>query len=96
MIDSTRHRGLREWLEKGRWARIAPDLRKRLVVRLSALQAARTLVELNQPGFDFHPLAGTNPRRYSIHVNGNWCLTFGFENGKVMRLDLEDYHGKRA
>lgn len=81
---------------EGSGARIAPDLRKRLVVHLSALQAERTLVELNQPGFDFHPFAGTNPRRYSIHVNSNWCLTFEFESGKVMRLDLKDSHGKRA
>jgi toxin HigB-1 len=26
-------------------------------------------------GFDFHALRGT-PRRYSIHVNGPWGITF--------------------
>lgn len=92
MIESVRHKGLRELLEKGRSAKVAPDLLKRLMPRLAALRAARTLAELNQPGFDFHPLVGAEPQRYSIHVNGNWCLTFEFDNGQVLRLNLEDYH----
>lgn len=96
MIESVRHKGLRELLEKGRSAKVAPDMLKRLMLRLAALRAARMTEELNQPGFDFHPLKGTDPPRYSIHVNGNWCLTFEFEDGVVRRLDLEDYHGKRA
>ncbi len=96
MIESTRHKGLSEFLEKGRSGKVAPDLHKRLRPRLAALDSAKVLAELNQPGFSFHPLSGTKPQRYSIHVNGNWCLTFEWENGKVTRLDLEDYHGKKA
>ncbi|MEQ1516395.1 MAG: type II toxin-antitoxin system RelE/ParE family toxin [Usitatibacteraceae bacterium] len=30
--------------------------------------------------------------RWSIWVNGNWRLTFGFENGNAYVLDYEDYH----
>ena len=43
------------------------------------------------PGFDFHPLKG-KPQRYSIHVNGPWCLTFEFEGGDCLRTDFEQYH----
>jgi proteic killer suppression protein len=92
VIESVRHKGLKEFLEKGRSGKVAPDLIKRLRPRLAALDGAKSMAELNQPGFDFHPLSGTKPPRHSIHVNGNWCLTFERKNGKMMRLDLEDYH----
>jgi proteic killer suppression protein len=60
-------------------------------VRLAALDSARDLSDLNQPGFDFHPLRGL-PRRYTMHVNGPWCLTFEWEAGDAHRVDLEQYH----
>jgi proteic killer suppression protein len=43
------------------------------------------------PGFAFHPLKG-KPQRYSIHVNGPWTLTFGWESGEATDVDLEQYH----
>jgi len=55
------------------------------------LEAAKTLEGLNQPGFDFHPLHGM-PIRYSIHVNGPWCITFEWIDGRALKVDLEQYH----
>ena len=46
-----------------------PDLHRRILMRLDAIDKAASLAALS-PGFDFHPLRGTVPRRYSIHVNG--------------------------
>jgi proteic killer suppression protein len=91
MIESFRHRGLKELFETGKAAEIAPALRKRIIVRLDAMDAASDLRHLNKPGFDFHPLQG-KPQRYSIHVNGPWCITFEWEDGKAKRVDLENYH----
>lgn len=91
MIESFRHRGLKELFETGKTAQVRPDLRRRALVRLDALDAARTLDALRQPGFDFHPLHG-RPRCYSIHINGPWCITFEWEDGKALRVDLEQYH----
>jgi toxin HigB-1 len=61
-------------------------------VRLDAIDKAARLEALNQPGFDFHPLRGARPRRYSIHVNGPWCITFEWHEGRALRVDLEQYH----
>jgi len=36
---------------------------------------------MNVTGFDFHALGGFVPTRYTVHVNGPWCITFEFENG---------------
>lgn len=47
---------------------------------------------MNLPGFDFHALKGFEPVRYSVHVNGPWCITFEFHYGDAFRIDLEQYH----
>jgi proteic killer suppression protein len=91
VIDNFRHRGLKELFETGRSRRVAADLQRRIIHRLDALEAAERLESLNQPGFDFHPLHG-KPQRYSIHVNGPWCITFEWENARAQPVDLEQYH----
>ena len=55
------------------------------------MHAAEKLSELYVPGFDFHVLKG-KPKRYSIHVNGPWCITFEWVDGDIYRVDLEQYH----
>jgi toxin HigB-1 len=92
VIESFRHRGLRELFETGKTRRVAPDLQRRAKLRLDALEAAKTLDDLRKPGFDFHALQGAVPQRYTIHINGPWCITFEFENGSAKRVDLEQYH----
>lgn len=91
VIGSFRHKGLAELFERGRSRRVNPGLHARCVRRLDVLDQAESLLELNLPGFDFHPLHG-RPQRYSIHVNGPWCITFEWENGEANRIDLEQYH----
>jgi proteic killer suppression protein len=48
--------------------------------------------EMNVPDFDFHSLQGFNPKRYSVRVNGPWCITFEFEDGEACRVEFEQYH----
>jgi proteic killer suppression protein len=45
--------------------------------------------EMNVPSFNFHPLRGFKPTRYSVHVNGP---SFDFEDGDACRVDFEQYH----
>ena len=52
---------------------------------------ATRLEDLNVPGFDFHALRG-KPQRYSLHVNGPWCITFEWDAGEAVRVDIEQYH----
>ena len=47
---------------------------------------------MNVPGFDFHALGGFKPTRYSVHVNGPWCITFEFNGENAARVDFEQYH----
>ncbi len=59
---------------------------------LDALNAATKPSHLDVPGFNFHRLRGLRPMRYSIHVNGPWCITFEFRDGEAYRVNLEQYH----
>jgi len=91
MIKSFRHKGLAELFERGRSRKVRQDLQLRALRRLDALDQADSLSDLNIPGFDFHALQG-RPKRYSIHVNGPWCITFQWRDGDALKIDLEQYH----
>ncbi len=91
MIRSFRRRALAAFWTRGDAARIRPDLVARLRRRLDALNAATRPEDLNLPGFDFHKLRG-RPVRYSLHINGPWCVTFEWEGEDATRVDLEQYH----
>jgi proteic killer suppression protein len=91
MIVSFRHKGLKDLFRKGSGAHVPPELKERCKRRLDALDSAIALENLNLPGFDLHPLH-TTPVRHSIHVNGSWCVTFRWENGAALKVDLEQYH----
>ncbi|NQV47439.1 MAG: type II toxin-antitoxin system RelE/ParE family toxin [Rhodospirillaceae bacterium] len=90
MIKGFRHRGLKELFRKGSSRRVSPDLQRKALRILDALEASTRPEDMNVPGFDFHSLKG-NPKRWSCHVNGNWCITFEWDDDPI-RVNLEDYH----
>jgi len=91
MIKSFKHKGLKTLFMTGRSAKVRHDLQNRALRRLDVMDAASALDELNIPGFDFHGLEG-KPKRYSIHINGPYCLTFEWVDGDIYRVDMENYH----
>jgi len=91
VIKSFRSKGLNDLFDTGKSGKIGADLVKRALVRLDALHHAESLRDLDVPGFQTHPLKGFNPTRYSIHVNGPWCITFEWSEGAKL-VDLEQYH----
>jgi len=92
MITTFRHKGLRKYFESGSLAGIQPAHANRLKMQLAALDTAQTIEDMDIPGFQLHPLKGSERGRWSIWVNGNWRVTFEFENGHAFVLDYEDYH----
>ncbi len=91
MIKNFKHKGLAELFERGRTRRVRHDLQPRCLRRLEVLDQAEILTDLNVPGFNFHGL-NRAPKRYSIHVNGPWCITFEWKDGDALRVDFEQYH----
>ena len=91
MIKNFKHKGLSELFECGHTRKIQTELHSRALRRLDALDQAESLTDLNIPGFNFHGLQGI-PKRYSVHVNGPWCITFEWKDGDALRVDFEQYH----
>jgi len=91
MITSFKHKGLAELFSQGHSKKMKQDLQARSLRRLDALHQAESLTDLNVPGFNFHGLQGL-PKRYSIHVNGPWCITFEWEEDQAFNVDLVQYH----
>jgi proteic killer suppression protein len=91
MIRSFRSRGLNAFWHRGDVSGLRPDLAPRIRLRLDALNAADRPEALNLPGFNFHRLRG-KPVRYTIHINGPWCITFEWDEENAVRVDLEQYH----
>lgn len=92
MIRSFRHKGLKKFFETGNAAGIQPQHAKRLRMQLAALDTAQSIEDMGIPGFRLHSLKGAGRGRWSVWVNGNWRLTFEFQNGDAHVLDYEDYH----
>jgi proteic killer suppression protein len=92
VIRDFKSKGLAELWERGRTAKIDSKMHVRILRRLDRLDVIVRPEEMNIPGFDFHSLRGFQPTRYSVHVNGPWCITFEFIDGEACRVDFEQYH----
>lgn len=92
MIKTFKNKALAELWSTGKTAKIDQKMHSRILRKLDRLSIVTVVAEMNLPGFDFHPLRGFDPTRYSVHVNGPWCITFEFENGDAYRIDYEQYH----
>ncbi|MFP6731013.1 MAG: type II toxin-antitoxin system RelE/ParE family toxin [Alphaproteobacteria bacterium] len=92
-IISFKHRGLRGLFENGRSSRVGGNFQNKLIELMDIVDAATEKKDM-QGVSDFHQLKGNRRGTYSMHVNGNWCLTFKFKNGESSDLNFEDYHKK--
>ena len=92
MIKSFRHKGLREFFETGSVAGIQSKHAVRIELQLTYLNLARSPAEMQVAGWNLHPLKGKDRGLWAVKVNGNWRLTFGFEEGNAILVDYRDYH----
>jgi toxin HigB-1 len=92
MIRTFKHNGLRRYFETGSPKSLPNNMAKRIQVRLNVLDRARELNDIALPGFGFHALKGHRKGEYAISVTGNYRMTFRFNRGDILDLNLEDYH----
>ena len=91
VIKTFRNKDLANLFGKGK-SRVDVRLHKRILRRLDTLDVASSLEGLAIEGYDFHALRGFKPTRYTVHINGPWCITFEFSEGHAYQVDLEQYH----
>ncbi|QIM62848.1 Killer protein [Pasteurellaceae bacterium Orientalotternb1] len=92
MILSFKHKGLKRFFETGSTAGIQASHARKLSMQLMALNMAKNPLDMNAPNWNLHALQGELAGHWSVKVNGNWRLTFKFENGHAEVVDYQDYH----
>ena len=94
-IHSIRHRGLRHLLENDNARFLSKDLVDRVRNILTVLILAEHIdgfIAQAPPGWHVHRLSGDRRSEWSVSVSGNWRITFEERDGRISRLNLEDYH----
>jgi toxin HigB-1 len=92
MIRSFADKGVKELFETGKSRRVRPDLWKRCVQILDAIHRAETLNDLRLPGLRLHPDSRTKPVKWRVDVNGPWRITFEWQDGEAVKVDLVQDH----
>ena len=87
MIKSFRHKGLQALFETGSKKGIIPDHAEKLARILDRLDASLTPKDMNLPGYRLHQMAGDEAGAWSVWVNGNWRVTFRFEEENAIVVD---------
>jgi toxin HigB-1 len=92
-IRTFKHKALADLWSKGSPVRgIDRQKQDRILRLLDRLDVADKPQDMDFAGTRFHALRGPKPTRYTVHVNGPWCITFEFEDGDAFKVDLEQYH----
>jgi proteic killer suppression protein len=92
MIKTFKHKGLKRFYESGSLKGIKTGHKQKLRIRLSALDTASSVDDMDLPGFRLHPLKGDRKDLWAIDVSKNWRVIFKFEDGNAYVVDYEDYH----
>ena len=92
MIKSIRHKGLKRLYEDDDPRGVIAEHVVKLRDILARLDAARTVADMNMPGFRLHPLKGELKGFWAVTVRANWRVTFRFADPDTFDVDYVDYH----
>jgi len=92
VIRSFRHKGLERYFRKGERKGIDAQHELRIRRILDRLDASIRPDDMNLPGYRLHGLKGDRKGLFAVWVSANWRITFGFDGGDAVNVNLEDYH----
>lgn len=90
-IRNCRHKGLKELYSTEHTTKIGARYIDNVWVILDLLE---DLADINdcKGTKNFHELKGARKGTYSMHVTGNYCITFKWDGHDAYDLNFEDYH----
>ena len=92
MIKSFKHKGLGRFFQHDDRSGLNAQHCDRIGRLLDAMDEAEMPEEPNIAGFGFDGLTENRQGQYSLKVSGSWRITFKFEGGHALEVNLEDYH----
>jgi toxin HigB-1 len=90
VIVSFKHKGLKNYFEKGDASKLPAIHLERISDILALLNTASSVKDLMVPTFKTHQLKGSRKGTWSMNVQANWRITFNIENDKVEVISIED------
>ena len=91
MIKTYKNKGLEAFSTEGDSSKLPVKQHDRVRRILTALDAATRPDDMNLPGYRFHSLK-TKPKRYAVDASGNYRVTWAWDDGDAVDVDIEDYH----
>ncbi len=91
-IEGFKSNALRRYFEHGDSRRLHPTHVKRIADILFALNRPNPLKALALPAYRLHPLTGNRKGQWAVRVDRGWRMVFRIEDGRVVDVDLVDYH----
>src|SRR5271154_100905 len=86
-IRDCRHKGLKELYTRGHTTKIGARYLKNVELILDLLDDLEAIKDCEGIK-DFHPLKGDRKGTYSLHVTGNYCITFKWDGEHAYGLDF--------
>ena len=93
MIKSFRDRDSERLFHRERVRRLGADVQRIALRKLRMLDAAASLDDLRIPPANrLEKLKGDRAGHYSIRINQQWRLCFGWRAGDAYDVEIVDYH----
>ena len=92
MVRSIRHKGLKRLYEGDDPRGVIAEHAVKLRDILARLDAARTVADMDLPGFRLHQLKGELKGFWAVTVRANWRVIFRIDETGAQDVDYLDYH----
>ena len=93
MIASFANKETERLFVTGKSKKLPTEIITRAIMRLTQLDNARELSDLLMPLSNrLEALSGSRAGQWSIRINDQWRICFGFTKGEATDVEITDYH----
>ena len=93
MIVSFADKETEKLFATGKSKKLPPEIITRAIMRLTQLDSVREVSDLLMPPSNrLEALSGNRLGQWSIRINDQWRICFGFANGEATDVEITDYH----
>lgn len=93
MIASFANKETEKLFATGKSRKLPTEIITRAIMRLTQLDNTREVSDLLMPPSNrLEALSGNRAGQWSIRINDQWRICFGFANGEATDVEITDYH----
>ena len=93
MIQNFKDKEAQKIFERQRSSKLPSEIQQVALRKLRMLNRAETLQDLRVPPANrLERLVGNRVGQYSIRINDQWRICFGWKDGNATDVEIVDYH----